>query len=175
MWSSEEPVGDLVGVDNNDPVFCLSARQGLQAKLNQDEALWRTSGVAALEPRLLNFFSRDKARTLQSALTRKTLDVVADVRMRIRLQSRSLQLLLRDLESRIQILDAKIIEAEREKVAIGDLLSGECMRTMAFLEEQAEETRQQARSHLEGVIGDTLQRTDSPSLTERKVQDRLAE
>jgi GTPase SAR1 family protein len=168
-------VGDLVGLDNNDPVFCLSARQGLQAKLNEDEALWRTSGVAALETRLLDFFSRDKARTLQAALARKTFDVAADVTMHIRLQSRSLQLPLRDLESRIQILDAKVIEAEREKVAIGDLLSGERKRTMAFLEERAEETRQQARSHLEGVIGDTLQRTDSPSLTEKKVQERLAE
>lgn len=168
-------VGDFVGLDNNDPVFCLSAREGLQAKLNQDEALWRTSGVAALETRLLKFFNRDKARTLQSALTQKTLDVVADVRMRIRLQLRSSQLPLRDLESRIQVLDAKIIEAEREEVAVGDLLSGARMRTMAFLEEQAEATRQQALSHLQGVISDTQQRTDSPSLAEKKVQDRLAE
>jgi ribosome biogenesis GTPase A len=168
-------VREVVELNGQDAIFRVSARQGLQATLNQDEALWQTSGMAALETCLLDFFSRDKARALQAALTRKTLDIVADVKLHIRLQSRSLQLPLRDLESRIQILDEKIIEAERERIAIGDLLAGERKRTVEFLEEQAEDARTQARSHLERVISDALQRADSPNLVEKKVQERLAE
>ena len=159
-------VGDVVGVDTNDPILSISARQGLQAKLNRDEALWRSSGVAALEGCLLQFFIRDKAQTLQSALARKALDAVADVRTRIRLQLRSLQLPMGELESRIQILDTQIIEAKREKIAIGDLLSGERGRTMAFLEEQAEQARQQTRNHLQSIINEALQRNGSPGLAE---------
>ena len=166
------------GIDifyGQDPVFSVSARQGLQARLNQDDALWQTSGVAALENRLLDFCRRDKSRTLQAALARKTLDVAADVTMGIRLQCRSLQLPLHDLERRSQILDEKIIEAERERIALGDLLAGERKRTVDFLEQQAEETRQQARSHLESIITDALQYSHSPSVLETQVQDRLAD
>jgi hypothetical protein len=106
---------------NDDGSFRVSARHGLQAKLNQDEALWRASGVATLEKRLLEFLSRDKARTLQVALARKALDVVADAMMHIRLQRRSLEMPQHDLETRIQILDEKVKETERERITIGDL------------------------------------------------------
>lgn len=77
--------------------------------------------MATLEKRLLEFLSRDKARTLQVALARKALDVVADAMMHIRLQRRSLEMPQHDLETRIQILDEKVKETERERITIGDL------------------------------------------------------
>ena len=168
-------VGQFVGLDGNDHFFSVSARQGLQAKLNQDEALWRASGAATLETRLLEFLSKDKARTLQVALARKTLDVVADAMMHIRLQCRSLEMPLHDLETRIQILDEKVKEVERERITIGDLLTGDRKRTVEFLEEQAEEARKQARSHLEGLIRDALQDVESLALMEQRAQEHLAE
>ncbi len=168
-------IGESVGFDGNDHVFRVSARHGLQAKLSHDEALWRASGVATLETRLLEFLSKDKARTLQVALARKTLDVVADAMMHIRLQCRSLEMPLHDLETRIQILDEKVKEGERERITIGDLLAGDRKRTVEFLEEQAEEARKQARSHLDGLIRDALQGVESLGLMEQRAQELLAE
>ena len=131
--------------------------------------------MAMLETRLLEFLSKDKARTLQVALARKTLDVVADVMMHIRLQCRSLEMPLHDLVTRIQILDEKVKEVERERIAIGDLLAGDRKRTVEFLEEQAEEARKQARSRLEGLIRDALLDVESLALMEQRAQERLAE
>jgi ribosome biogenesis GTPase A len=165
-------VKESVALD--DQVSRVSARQGLQAKVNQDEALWQASGVATLEERLLEFFRKDKGRTLQVALATKTLDVVADTIMHIRLQRRSLEIPLEDLEKRVQILDEKVKEAERERITIGDLLAGDRKRTVDFLEEQAEETRKQARRYLDGLIGQTLQGVESLALVERRAQERLA-
>jgi GTPase SAR1 family protein len=168
-------VWELLGLDGDEPVYRVSARQGLRAKVKQDETLWRTSGLEKLESRLLDFLSKDKARTLQIALARKTIDVAADAMMQIRLQFRSLEMPLHDLESRSHILNEKIKEAERERIATGDLLAGDRKRTVEFLEEQAEEARKQARSHLEGLICDAVEKIDSPNLIEKKVQERLAE
>jgi hypothetical protein len=166
-------VGELVGSDGHDPVFRVSARQGLQGKLNQDEALWQVSGLHEVETRLLDFMSREKDQTLQVALARKTLDVAADAMMRIRLQCCSLQMPLHDLESRIQILGEKIKEAERDRIGIGDLLAGDRKRTVEFLEIRAEEARNRARGHLKGFIADALQGSESPSVMENKVAGSL--
>lgn len=163
-----------VGFGEKEPVFCISARQGLQARAVEDKDLWQKSGLQELQACLAGFLTRDKRQTLQLALARKALDAVADTIMHIRLQHRSLQMPLDELEERIQIFDEKVREVEREKITMGDLLVGDRKRAVEFLEEKAEESRQKARSHLKAVASNALQKTDDLRM-EQRVQACLAE
>lgn len=164
-----------VDFDGRDPVFCLSARQGLQANLSADETLWRKSGLQQVQAHLLDFLAREKTLTLQLALARKALDMAADAMMRIRLQRRSLQMPLHDLEECIQIFEGKIREVERERITTGDLLAGDRKRVVESLEREAEGLRQKAQSHLESILSGALQKAENPNVMERTARDCLAE
>ena len=95
--------------------------------------------------------------------------------MRVRLQCRSLQLPLEDIEKRIGIFEETIKEVERERLAIGDLLSGERQRTVDFLEAQAEEIRRRAFGRLEVVAREVLNTDEKAEVVKQRLQDRLAE
>ncbi|HEY7164249.1 MAG TPA: dynamin family protein [Candidatus Binatia bacterium] len=164
-----------IAVLNGDPVYAVSAKKALQARLRNDPDLWQNSGVARLENRLNQFLRQEKGKTLQQALARKTSDVAADALMQIRLQCRSLEMPLNDLEQRATLLDDKITEAERERTAMGDLLAGDRKRAVEFLEDRADQTRRDARSHLEDLLGEELKKIDDPDLIEKTVQARFAE
>lgn len=124
---------------------------------------------------MLNFLVRDKSRTLRAALAKKARDTAVDATMRIRLQCRSLQLPLEDLEKRIGMFEETIKEVERERLAMGDLLSGERKRTVDFLEAQAQEIRRRALSRLEAVAREVLNTADKADVVKQRLQDRLAE
>ncbi|MBI2988953.1 MAG: dynamin family protein [Deltaproteobacteria bacterium] len=168
-------VREQAGFNGQEPIFCVSARAALQAKLKGTPALWQESGMAQLQASLLDFLAAEKTRTLQLALARKALDVLADAVMRIRLQCHSLRLPLDDLEKRIQIFDAKVREVERERIIVGDLLTGDRKRVTGFLEKQAEELRQKARNHLQEIVTNALEITEEVKAIERSAHDRLAE
>ena len=163
------------GLNGTEPIFTVSAKQGLQGKLSGDQTLWKSSGLDELQDHLLNFFVRGKSRTLRVALAKKARDTAADATMRVRLQGRSLQLPLEDLEKRIGIFEETIKEVERERLAMGDLLSGERQRTVDFLEAQAEEIRRRAFGRLEGVAREVVNTADKAEIVKQRLQDRLAE
>lgn len=163
------------GINGTEPIFTVSARQGLQGKLSGDRSLWERSGLDELQDHLLNFLVRDKSRTLQAALAKEARDAAADVTMRIRLQRRSLQLPQEDLERRIGIFEETIKEVERERLAIGDLLSGERNRTVDFLEAQAKASRRRALRRFEAVASEVLNTAEKADVVKQRLQDRLAE
>ncbi len=164
-----------LGTMGGEPVFCVSARLGLEGKVSDNPMLWQKSGMEELETHMLGFLARDKTRTLQLALAKKALDATADTTMHIQLQCSSLQMPLDELEKRIQIFDEKIREAERERIAIGDLLAGDRKRTVEFLEEKAEESRRKARSHLERTTSGMFLNGENPTVVGHKIQAFLAE
>jgi len=163
------------GLNATEPIFTVSAKQGLQGKLSGDQSLWKSSGLDELQDHLLSFVVRDKTRTLQVALAKKARDTAADATMRIRLQCRSLQLPQEDLEKRIGIFEETIKEVKRERLAMGDLLSGDRKRTVDLLEAQAEESKRRAFSRLEAVAREALKTADKDEVAKQRLQDRLAE
>lgn len=168
-------IHEQAGFDTKEPVFSISARQGLQAKLDEDDNLWEESGFKDLQAYLLDFLARDKARTLQSALARKSIDVVASVIMRIRLEHRSLQMPLHDLEECIQVFGEKIREVERERVTTMDLLAGDRKRTVEFLEDLAERLRNDARGCFKRIISESLENGAGLGLVEQQAKAQLEE
>jgi len=163
------------GIGGNVPVFCVSARRGLQAKEVGDAALWSQSGLADVEAHLVDFLAREKAQALQEALSRKAADIVSDALMRLRLGIRSLQMPLDELQDRLGIFEKRLADVERERVAASDLLAGDQLRMHEFLEEHAEALRTQARGYLEGIVKETLAKTGLQEIDEGEIGEALAE
>ncbi|MGI6285576.1 dynamin family protein [Neomoorella humiferrea] len=143
---------EQAGIPENPHIFCVSARQGLEARKIDNSILWKHSGMEDVWHYLVDFLARDKNNALQVALAKKAADIIADVIMCLHLTIRSLEMPLVELDERLQIFAQKIQEAEEQRVLIGDLLAGEKKRMAEFLEEQAETLRQKARKHLQGIV-----------------------
>jgi small GTP-binding protein len=163
------------GFQSSEPIFRVSARRGIDARVKEEPLRWRESGLEELQNYLCDFLTRQKSRTLQRALAGKALAVVDDVSMSVRLQQRSLQLSQQELEQRIAIFDAKVKEIEQEKIKMADLLAGDRRRTVEFLESIAETLRRDARRHLGEPVTQAMQNNGNPVVTERQARDQVAE
>lgn len=165
---------EQVGMEEVPVIFCVSARQGLEAKKAGDPHLWALSGMQEVENHLVDFLARDKKRVLQEALARKAADVLAEALMQLELTVRSLQMPLAELEERLKLFEEKLQEAERQRVLVGDLLAGDRKRLVAFLEEQAEALRENARAYFESIVQEYATRTGD-RFHEQEIRQALAE
>lgn len=165
---------EQVGITGDPPVFCVSARQGLEARKSGKADLWTRSGLEEVRRYLIDFLARDKTNALREALGKKALDAVAEVLMRLRLATHSLEMPLAELDERLRVFETKMREAEQQRILVGDLLAGDRKRMVAFLEEQAENLRRKARVHLEKIVQDALARVGN-GFNESQLQEALAE
>ena len=144
------------------PLFCVSARRGLNAKLSQDKTGWIESGMAEVEDHLIDFLVQDKHDALQRALSQKAGDILAAVLMQIHLALRTLQMPLEKLEECQRIFEKKINDAEHQRVIAGDMLGGDRKRSLEFLENQSQLLRQKALVYFKGIIEPVLR--DQPDI-----------
>jgi len=168
-------LGEKTQETDDYPIFCVSARRGLDSKLFDDAGLWNESGLAEVENHLIGFLVSEKANALREALGRKVRDVLENVVMRLRLGVRSLQIPLDDLEKRLQIFETELKNAERQRVAAQDLLTGDRKRALGLLEERAEVLRQSSGKHLERVVNESFSTMKNSQIDEKLVLDTLAE
>jgi GTPase SAR1 family protein len=164
-----------VGASEGRTIYRVSARRGIDARAKEDSALWRESGLEELQNYLLDFLSREKSRTLQMAIAKKAVAVLADAGINIELQRRALELSRAELEKRNGIFNIKVGEMEAETVKTADLLAGDKRRATQFLENLAEDLRTHARRHLGELIGSLFESNESPGAIEQRAKELLAE
>lgn len=168
-------IAEKIGVTDDYPIFCVSARRGLAAKLTNNSELWTESGLSEVENHLVCFLASEKAKALREALGRKVRDVIEDSLMRLKLSIKSLQLPVEDLEQRLQIFSRELKNAERERIAAQDLLAGDRKRTLALLEQEAEDLRTRSAAHLELVVEASFDTMKDGDISEQAILDGLAE
>ncbi len=147
---------EQAGMDRDLPIFPISARQGLEARLRGDEALWRTSGLGALDEHLSRFLAEDKIQTLQAAVAGKAVAAISDGLMRLRLQRQALTLPLSDLDERLKLFDQRLQEAERQRVLAQDLLTGDRHRSLGLIDQRAERLREETETKLSRAVEEVL-------------------
>jgi len=163
------------GARDSGPIFRVSAKQGIEARAKESASLWRKSGVEELQNYLLDFFSREKSRTLRMAIARKAIEVVADAAMNVGLQQRSLELSRQELQRRIDIFESKVKEIDQERLKVGDLLAGDKKRTTQLLEDLAEKMRGDARRYLQQIITEAVRSNSDAVAIEHQARDRIAD
>jgi ribosome biogenesis GTPase A len=164
---------EQAGIVEDAPIFSVSARDALRAKVAGDAGLWASSGMAEVESYLLSFLVLEKSTALRAAVGQKTLDIVQDVAMRLRLALRSLELPLEDLQSRLSALGQRIEDLHRQRQDAHDLLAGDRRRAHESLERQYEELRGRAQQRLSDALDRELTAAGSKPPDEAALQQTL--
>lgn len=166
---------EQIGMDSSEPVFSISARLGLEARLKGDDLQWVKSGMAEVEGYLEKFLSEEKIQTLSLAIARKAVDVLSDGLFHLRLKQRSLTLPLEDLEQRLAIFDQKLQEIERQREQARDLLKGDQRRIVEMLEQECGNTMRAAGAELFSVLEQIVVDTNNVKFIEQTLMSRLHE
>lgn len=145
-------LGEEAGFTGDLPIYCVSARQGLEAKLSGDDMKWRQSGLGEFEQHFMRFLVHGKTRMLNQAIAKKTENIVSGIKMRLQIMLQSFQMPLADLDERRKALAGKLDELQRQGNRAEDLLEGDRRRALEYLEKQAENLRRKARENLNDIL-----------------------
>jgi GTP-binding protein EngB required for normal cell division len=148
---------EQVGFNEDCTIFSVSSRQGLDASLTRNNALLLQSGMHKISEFLIDFISREKNNVLQEALAGKTTTIITQALMHLQLILNSIQMPFSELDHSLDVFQKKIKEAEQQRILAGDLLAGDRKRLVHFLEEQAEQLRKRARTHLLLIVERSLE------------------
>jgi GTP-binding protein EngB required for normal cell division len=145
-------LAEEAGWSSGFPVFCVSARKGLEARAAEDPSGWTASGMAQLESFLVDFLAREKFNALMDAVSRRALDFIEAVLMEAGIALQALQLPQRELEEKITSFEESLQRAASERRLIQDVLEGDKKRVAAFVEEQACDMRREAEQFLKDIM-----------------------
>ena len=166
-------LAEKAGLDRSSPLFCTSARRGLEARRDNDPRLWDESGLKAVEERLVAFLAEEKHKTLAEAVGARAWAAMEEAALAQELTVRSWRLSLEDLERKAAQFGAKAEELRLEADRSEDLLNGDQQRLQQKLEDRAEQLRSRARSFLSELLARQASRPGE--LSEQKLQAGLAE
>jgi GTP-binding protein EngB required for normal cell division len=144
-------LSEELGWDRDHPVFCVSARKGLEAKTATDNG-WSESGMARLESFLVDYLAREKFNALTDAVSRRALEFIDAVLMEAGIALQALKLPRQELEEKIVVFQQSLKQAENERRLIQDVLEGDKKRVTAFVEEQSRELAGQAEQFLKAIM-----------------------
>jgi len=166
---------EQLGLYGHEPIFPVSARQGLEAKLNGNDSLWEVSGMSGIENHLVKFLTEEKIQTLSQAIARKAGDILEDGLLRLRLKRRSLTLPLEDMEQRLAVFNQKLEEVEHQRLLAQDVLKGDQKRLLEILDQECTNTIHEAKTRLSQILEEPLATADDIKSIDETARSRLAE
>jgi ribosome biogenesis GTPase A len=134
------------------PIFRLSARMALHAKMAADPGRMEDSGIARLEAFLTDFVAREKRAVLALAIGRKARAIVAELGFHTAMRLKALQLPLDDLEHRGQVFAQAVGGFEAERRLVHDLLAADRKRALDALDAAAVQLRARLAAALEREV-----------------------
>lgn len=162
-------------VDEDIPIFCISSRRGLEAKVKKNKEEWIESGVAELETHLIDFLVREKFVALCEAISRRAADAVEAALMGVRISLQALHLPEKTLEEKLSVFEKSLQQADQERTIIHDILEGDKKRMTAFIESHAQTLREESKAFLKEVMNHGSRFKSYGKSTKEHVQDTWAE
>lgn len=156
-------------------IFCVSARNGLEAKIIADRGLWADSGVGEIESYLTNFLAADKMNALRQALKKKARNILEDCVMRLALMVKSMNMPIDDLEQRLAVFERELQIVENQRISSQDILSGHRKRMLQKLEDDAESLRNRSTQSLERVVKFSMDAMKEGDISEDLILDSIAQ
>ncbi len=133
-------------------LYPLSAKYALESIKKNDDLLLEKSNILHFEERLKQFIIHEKKDVLTDALKRKTVDIVNNMLMHVRISLTAFKMPEEELNRKLVLFNEKISEAERQKTLSSDMIAGDRKRLMQLLEEQSELLREKSRQYLIGIM-----------------------
>ena len=143
-------------IDADGQIFCISARDGLEAKrIGSNEAL-ENSGIAALEDHLVRALASEKVRWLEDAVRSKAADSLAQASAELGLRVRALNMPIEELAAKSEAFQDALRSIEEQRRITRDLLTGDHRRLREALDARIGELRKEIASKLARVIDASL-------------------
>ena len=161
-----------VGTEPSVKIFPISARMGMQAREERNPKLWKKSGLPDVIDHLILFLAQEKTRVLQQVIARRSLDVFHDIDLQLRLEIRSLELPLAELDDRLIHFDTKVAEAEEQRIHAHDILAGDRNRVRDLLEARVKERREPLTLHLQRIAENAM--AGAPEMPEHAAREAVA-
>lgn len=162
-------------IDEDIPIFCISARRRMEAKVKQNKEEWVESGVAELETHLIDFLVREKFAVLCEAISRRAADAAEAALMGVRISLQALHLPEKTLEERFLIFEKSLQQADQDRTIIQDILEGDKKRMTVFIEGHAQALREESKAFLKEVMNQGSRFKGYGKSTKSRVQDAWAE
>jgi len=162
-------------LDGVPQILPVSARKGLQARLNGDSEGWKESGMYQVDQNLIEFFAREKQQILVDSLGRRITDQLNQICLQIQLSLKALTLSEEELRRRVELFRHSLPNVEREKIATRDVLSGDLKRIETNLTEEVELIRKRAKEQILTEVEALFQSVSDTEDLERQVRILLAD
>jgi tRNA U34 5-carboxymethylaminomethyl modifying GTPase MnmE/TrmE len=156
-------------------ILPISARKGLEARLSNDNAGWKNSGMQQVDQNLIDFFAREKQQIFQDSLQRRICDQLNSICMQLQLSLSALMLPEAELKQRIEQFRQSLPAVKREKQAAEDVLSGDLKRVIERLNKEVEMVRARAKEKIVDQMEAHFQSIEGIEEMERLVRATLAE
>ncbi len=140
------------GLKSDVPIFCVSARKALRARLAGDVATFASTGCPELERYLLDVLAREKQGILRNAVAKKALVVLDELRLAQELQVQAMRLPLDKLDRCIETFSRAAQQFRSQHQATMDLLEGDHRRLLDEIEDHAGELRTRAFAALSAEV-----------------------
>ncbi len=156
-------------------IIPISARKGLQARVQGDSSGWAKSGMYEVERSLIEFFSAEKKQVLRESLQRRLQTQLHNVQLRLQLSLNALRLPEDELNSKITQFRNALPAIEREKQAADDVLGGDHDRAVVVLNRKINQVRSLAKEKILQPVEAYLESIDDTEELERQCRQVLAE
>ena len=170
-----EILAEHLDIEKDIPVFSISARKGLEAKVKQNKEQWVESGVAELETYLVDFLVREKFSAMCEAISRRATDAVEAALMGVRISLQALHLPRKTLEEKLSVFEQSLQQADQDRKIIQDILEGDKKRMTAFIESWSQALRKETRAFLQEEMNRGSRSKSYGKSTKSRVQDAWAE
>jgi len=148
---AERSLGDAVG-----EIFCVSARDGLEAKQAGNGQDLASSGIAGLEDHLLRELASNKACWLDDAVRIKAIDALTQASTEINLRERVLRMPIAELAAKSESFQEALRDIEEQRRIVRDILAGDHRRLRDALDSCIVAVRKEIAASLPRVIDASL-------------------
>ena len=130
-------------IDADGRIFCISARDGLDAKQSGNKQALETSGIAELEDHLVRALASEKSRWLEDAVRSKAADILAQASAELGLRVRALNMPIEELAAKSDAFQEALRSIEDQRRITRDLLAGDHRRLREALDSRIERLRKE--------------------------------
>jgi ribosome biogenesis GTPase A len=132
------------------PIFSISARQALEARMGGDHVLLEASGFPRLERELNRFLRDEKSRVFLNSVRRSLLGAVSEFRMHLALEIKAARMPVEELREKLAEFNQALALARQQQEDNEFLLKGNVARLAATFEGAVKEF---AESQLHPLLG----------------------
>ncbi len=143
-------------IDADGRIFCISARDGLDAKRSGNNQALETSGIAGLEDHLVRVLASEKIRWLEDAVRSKAADILAQALAELDLRVRTLNMPIEELAVKSDAFQDALRSIEEQRRITRDLLTGDHRRLREALDSRISGLRKEIAAKLASIIDTSL-------------------